>query len=45
MFEDMPDQMHGIGVNSILDTVERYGGNCRFSAKDGLFSCIVIMEV
>ena len=45
-FEDeMPDDLRGIGVSSITSAVNKYGGNCRFTAKNGEFSCVVIIEI
>ena len=43
-FEEMPDWMQGIGIHSIVATADKYGGSCRFSAKDGVFRCMVIMD-
>ena len=43
-FEEMPDYLQGIGVHSVISTAEKFGGTCRFSAVDGVFSCKVIMD-
>lgn len=43
-FEEMPDYLQGIGVHSVISTAEKFGGSCRFSAADGVFSCVVIMD-
>ena len=43
-FDEMPDHLQGIGVHSVLSTAEKFGGTCRFSAADGLFRCVVIMD-
>ena len=43
-FDEMPEHLHGIGVNSIISTAEKYNGSCRFSAKDSRFCCKVIMD-
>ena len=43
-FVEMPEYLKGIGIQSITSTVDKYGGSCRFSAKDGVFQCIVIMD-
>ena len=43
-FEEMPDHLQGIGVHSVLSTAEKFGGTCRFSAADGLFRCVVVMD-
>ena len=43
-FEEMPDWLRGIGIHSITATADKYGGSCLFSAKDGVFRCMVIMD-
>ena len=43
-FEEMPEHLQGIGVHSVIATAEKYNGSCRFSARDGMFSCTVIMD-
>ena len=43
-FDEMPDYLQGIGIHSVISTVEKFGGTCRFSAADGVFSCKVIMD-
>ena len=43
-FEDMPDYLRGIGIQSITATADKYSGSCRFSAKDGVFRCMVVMD-
>lgn len=43
-FEEMPDYLQGIGIHSVISTAEKFGGSCRFSAADGSFSCMVIMD-
>ena len=43
-FEEMPDWLQGIGIQSIVATADKYGGSCRFSAKEGIFRCMVIMD-
>ena len=43
-FEEMPDYLKGIGIQSITATADKYGGSCRFSAKDGVFHCMVVMD-
>ena len=43
-FEEMPEYLRGIGIHSITATADKYGGSCRFSAKDGVFRCMVIMD-
>ena len=43
-FDEMPDWLGGIGIQSITSTADKYGGSCLFSAKDGVFHCMVIMD-
>ena len=43
-FADMPEWMRGIGIQSITAAAEKYNGSCRFSAKDGLFTAMVVMD-
>ena len=43
-FDEMPDYLQGIGVHSVMSSAEKHNGSCRFSATDGVFSCIVIMD-
>jgi sensor histidine kinase regulating citrate/malate metabolism len=43
-FEEMPDYLQGIGVHSVMSSAEKHNGSCRFSATDGVFSCMVIMD-
>ena len=43
-FEEMPEYLRGIGIQSITATADKYGGSCLFSAKDGVFRCMVIMD-
>ena len=43
--DEMPVGLRGIGVSSIISAVNKYGGNCRFTAKNSEFSCIVIIEI
>ena len=43
-FEEMPDHLRGIGIKSITATADKYSGSCRFSAKDGVFHCMVVMD-
>ena len=43
-FEEMPDYLKGIGIQSITATADKYGGSCRFSAKGGVFHCMVVMD-
>ena len=43
-FEEMPEYLKGIGIQSITATADKYGGSCLFSAKDSVFHCMVIMD-
>ena len=43
-FEEMPDYLRGIGIQSITATADRYGGSCRFSAGESVFRCTVVMD-
>jgi sensor histidine kinase regulating citrate/malate metabolism len=43
-FDEMPEYLQGIGVHSVMSSAEKHNGSCRFSAADGVFSCIVIMD-
>ena len=43
-FEEMPDYLQGIGIHSVMSSAEKHNGSCRFSATDGVFSCMVIMD-
>ena len=38
---DMPREMWGIGIHSIVSTAEKYGGTCRFTAANGVFRATV----
>ena len=40
----MPEYLRGIGIHSIAATADKYGGSCLFSAKDGVFRCMVVMD-
>lgn len=43
-FQDMPVERYGIGISSIISTVEKYSGSYRFSASNGTFKCLLIMD-
>ena len=43
-FDEMPDYLQSIGVHSVLSTAEKFGGTCSFSAADGVFRCMVVMD-
>ena len=38
---DMPREMWGVGIHSIVSTAEKYGGTCRFTAGNGVFRATV----
>lgn len=43
--DDFPENKRGIGISSICNTADKYGGNYRFVAKKGEFQCTVILKV
>ena len=43
-FAEMPEHLRGIGIQSIESTADQFGGSCHFSASDGVFSAMVIMN-
>lgn len=43
-YTDMPMELYGIGINSIVATADKYDGSCRFTVTDGIFKCITIMN-
>ena len=43
-FDEIPDSLASIGIKSIRSTVEKYNGICRFSACDGIFTVLIIMD-
>ena len=43
-FEEMPEYLRGIGIQSITTTADKYSGSCLFSAKGGVFHCMVVMD-
>ena len=43
-FEEMPEYLQGIGIQSIISTTEKYNGSCRFSASDGIFTSTTIID-
>ena len=38
---DMSRELWGVGIHSIVSTVEKYGGTCRFTAQNGVFKATV----
>ena len=43
-FDEIPDPLASIGVKSIRSTADKYDGICRFSAHDGVFTAMIIMD-
>ena len=43
-FEEMPSEMHGIGIHSIISTAEKYNGIYNFTAKNGVFTVKIVMD-
>ena len=43
-FDELPENLQGIGIKSIITSADKYNGNCRFAAQDGVFECLVIMD-
>ena len=43
-FEEISEELCGVGIGSIVSTAERYNGTCRFTAESGTFACTVIMD-
>ena len=43
-FDDMPEYLRGIGIQSITATADKYGGCCLFSAKGGVFHCMIVID-
>ena len=43
-FDEMPEYLRGIGIQSITATADKYSGSCLFSAKGGVFHCMVVMD-
>ena len=43
-FDEIPDSLASIGVKSIRSTAKKYDGICRFSAHDGVFTALIIMD-
>ena len=43
-FEEMPEDLYGIGIHSIISTAEKFGGTYSFSAKSGVFTVKIVMD-
>ena len=44
-FDEIPKSLESIGIKSINTAVNKYNGICRFSAHDGVFNVLLIMDV
>ena len=44
-FDEIPKSLESIGIKSINTAVDKYNGICRFSAHDGVFNVLLIMDV
>lgn len=43
--EELPGNLHGIGISSIEEAAHHYGGVCDFSAQQGVFRCSVLLNI
>lgn len=43
-FDEIPLNMQGIGIKSIITSADKYNGNCHFAAQNGIFECLIIMD-
>ena len=43
-FDDLPQSLEGIGIKSINTAISKYNGICRFSAQNGTFNVLLIMD-
>ena len=43
-FDEISDSLASIGIKSICTTAEKHNGICRFSAHDGVFTALIIMD-
>ena len=43
-FDEIPKSIEGIGVKSINTTADKYNGICRFSAHNGFFNVLIVMD-
>ena len=43
-FLEMPSEMHGIGIHSIITTAEKYNGMYNFTAQNGAFTAKIIID-
>ena len=44
-FDEIPESLESIGIKSINTTISKYNGICRFSAHNGVFNVLLIMDV
>ena len=43
-FDEIPESLGSIGIKSINTTADKYNGICRFSARNGIFNVLIIMD-
>ena len=43
-FLEMPSEMHGIGIHSIITTAKKYNGMYNFTAQNGIFNAKIIID-
>ena len=43
-FLEMPSELHGIGIHSIITTAEKYNGMYNFTAQNGIFTAKIIID-
>ena len=43
-FTEMPEDLYGIGIHSIISTAEKFSGTYSFSANSGVFSVKIVMD-
>ena len=43
-FLEIPSEMHGIGIHSIITTAEKYNGMYNFTAQNGAFTAKIIID-
>ena len=43
-FLEMPSEMHGIGIHSIITTAEKHNGMYNFTAQNGIFTAKIIID-
>lgn len=43
-FEEMPEELYGIGIHSIITTAEKHNGMYNFTAQNGIFTAKIIID-